>query len=346
MSVNVYFASEFSANSIRALFERAYRDMPEKLSDGDRVAMKVHFGEKGNTRFVSPQYIRPIIAELKKYTSDYFLTDSNTLYRGSRLTTSDHIKQAHEHGFGALDTRIIIADGETGSEEITIPINKHIFSNVKIAKQIAISDALVVISHFKGHLLFGFGGAIKNIGMGGGSRAGKLEMHSKIKPSVGKGCTGCGNCVEHCPADAITMNGDKAVIDEELCIGCAQCISVCDYDAIQVPWHGARGREVRQRCAEYAYGALLGKKKIFITFINNITKDCDCLADTRLIGKDVGIVASIDPVACDRAAFDLVYQNHGNKDIFKEVTNVDGTQILDYAEEIGLGTQSYGLIGI
>jgi hypothetical protein len=345
MKPKVYFSRQFDVPVIAALFGRVLED-GVNIGQDSRVAVKVHFGEKGNTRFVSPENLRPIIDSLKKVSRRIFLTDANTLYRGMRLNAADHMTIAREHGFGSLRTEIVIADGEKGEEETEIEIGKNIFQKVKIARGIAEADALVAVSHFKGHMLFSFGGAIKNLGMGSGSRAGKLEMHSKIKPSVGANCIECGRCIEHCPVDAISDEGGKTRIDQELCIGCAGCIAVCESEAIEIPWHGATSRECMERCVEYAFGALKGKQGLFMTFINHITSDCDCMPDSRLIGQDVGIVSSRDPVACDQAAYDLVVKKHGGRDIFKEVTGVDGRHQLAYAEKIGLGFRSYTLVEI
>jgi hypothetical protein len=270
---------------------------------------------------------------------NYFITDSNTLYKGSRVDNEGHLKIAKEHGFDVLG-KLIISGGEK-----EIPINKKIFSKVKIGKEIAEADSLLVISHFRGHVIFGFGGAIKNVGMGSGSRAGKLEMHSKLKPSINANCIACNRCVENCPADAIKIVNGKAKIDNEKCIGCAECISTCQSGAVNVPWAGAASSEVRKRCAEYAFGTVKGKKCVYITFIERITEHCDCISDTPIIGKDVGIVASIDPVAIDKAAYDLTFKKHG-KDIFRGASGQDGTDIFDYSEEIGLGKKDYELVKI
>ncbi len=341
----VFFSEKFEPTVIKILFEKACQCENGDIQKADRTAIKVHFGEKGNSRFVPPRSIKPVVDALKAMNSDFFLTDANTLYRGMRLNATDHLKIAMKHGFGALGTRIVIADGELGDEEENIEIRKEIFSHVKIGRQIAKADAIVAISHFKGHILFGFGGALKNIGMGSGSRAGKLEMHSKLKPSVSAACISCGQCVENCGVNAIRIGADQAIIEEDRCIGCAKCIALCKEGAIAIPWSGATRVEVQQRCAEYAYGALLGKKCVCLTFINNITRDCDCLADSEIIGKDIGIVCSTDPVACEQAAYDLVLARHGS-DIFRKATGVNGLHIIDHAETIGLGKKEYTLIRI
>jgi hypothetical protein len=245
-----------------------------------------------------------------------------------------------------LQAEIVIADGERGTEQVEVEIGKTIFSKVKIAKAIAEADAIVAVSHFKGHMVFSFGGAIKNIGMGCGSRAGKLEMHSKIKPSVKANCIECGQCIEQCPVGALSSENGKTRIDQERCIGCAGCIAVCESEAIEIPWDGTTSHECVERCVEYAFGAVKGKQRICVTFMNHITKHCDCMCDSRLIGEDVGIVSSVDPVACDQAAYDLVLKKHGGMDIFMEVTGIDGRHQLAYAERIGLGMRDYSLVEI
>ncbi|MEN6466577.1 MAG: DUF362 domain-containing protein [Syntrophaceae bacterium] len=340
MAARVYYSEKFDTETIRDLFSRALAD--SGIGAG-RIAIKVHFGEKGNTRFVQPDQIRPIADLLRQKSPDVFVTDANTLYRGMRLNAHDHLRIAREHGFEKAGVPIVIADGEKGEDEKEIEINKKIFRKVKIAARIAQADAIAVVSHFKGHMLFSFGGAIKNLGMGCGSRAGKLEMHSKIKPSVGEGCILCDQCVEVCPAGAINTEGDAAFIDHAKCIGCARCIAACEADVVSVPWQGATAREVIERCAEYACGAARGKKIACITFVNKITSDCDCMGDSRIIGRDVGIVASADPVACEQASYDLALKRHNGRDVFKDTTGIDGRHMMEYAESIGLGTRKYEL---
>jgi len=329
----VYFIENIDEASIKKIAEAVFKE--HKL-DG-RIAVKLHFGETGNTRYVQANEVKAILDVLDN--KDFFLTDTNTLYIGSRSRDEDHIKLAKEHGFDK------IGEVRIASKEKEVEIDKPIFKKVKLGKQIVDADSLLVISHFKGHIIFSFGGAIKNIGMGAGTRAGKLEMHSKLKPSVGAGCKACGTCVEHCPADAITIVDGSAKIDQKKCIGCAECIAVCPNKAVNIPWSGAPAEDVRKRAAEYAFGAVKGKKAVYINFVVRVTKGCDCTPDSEIIGKDVGIVAGTDLVAVDKASYDLCFEKHG-KDIFKEATGHDGTNILDYGEEIRLGKKDYKIIKI
>ena len=257
---NVYFSPRFGSEAISSVFSAALNDLNPCIIRDDRVAIKLHFGEEGNTRYVKPDQVRPIINEVIKRSENCFLTDANTLYRGMRYNGKDHIKIAEDHGFAKLGLPVIIADGDNGKEETEINIPGRIFDKVRIAKAIAEADAIIAVSHFKGHVMCGFGGAIKNIGMGSGSRGGKLEMHSKVKPSSGKRCTGCGICLESCQAGAITLVNGRAKIDHGICQGCALCIAVCPEEAISVPWGGATGTEVQKRIAEYALGVVKGEK--------------------------------------------------------------------------------------
>lgn len=340
MASTIYYTRSFDEQAIESLFSRLYEDQG---IDDNKVAIKTHFGEKGNTRYVSPRLIKPITKYLQGQGHSLFVTDTNTLYPGSRLTATDHENIAREHGFDDLGIPIVIADGEHGDDEYDISVGQKHFSSVKIGRAIADVGAMVVISHFKGHILFGFGAALKNLGMGGGSRAGKLAMHSQISPSVNtEACTGCGVCADNCAHNAIEFIDGKAGITEA-CVGCARCIAVCPTGAVKIPWHGASSNQAQERCAEYAAGTVKDKEILYVTFINNLTKDCDCLSDSEIIGEDLGVVAGTDPVAVDKAAHDLIVEHHG-RDIFREATGVDGTHIISYAEEMGLGTQEYDLV--
>jgi len=298
------------------------------------VPIKVHFGEKGNNTFIPAKTYNPIIQYLQTNDVAPSYIETNVLYRGSRTTTEKHLATAREHGFTQIP--IIIADGDIGTEYNEIEINKVHCKKCKIGKGFMPFQQFIVMSHFKGHGVAGFGGALKQLAMGFAARGGKLDQHSGIAPFVSsRSCIACGICKDKCNYDAIRIN-DFAIIDSKKCIGCAGCIAVCPKGAIRNSWSGLHYHE---KLAEYAYGAALGKNIIYITFIHNITEDCDCVGShMKLITGNIGIVAGKDPVALDTACLDLVQKSSGKK-YFE-----DGRATLRHAENIGLGTMAYELI--
>ncbi len=300
------------------------------------VPIKVHFGEKGNKTFIPAKCYDEIINYLKEKGVSPSYIESNVLYRGSRTTTEKHIETAKSHGFTQIP--IIIADGDIGTEYDEIEINKEYISKCKIGKGYGKFKQFIVMSHFKGHVSAGFGGALKQLAMGFAARGGKLEQHSGISPVVSDDkCISCGICADKCDFDAIQIE-DTAVIDGDKCIGCAGCIAVCPEGAIANTWGGSHFRE---KLSEYAYGASRGKDIIYITLIHNVTKDCDCAGvSMKPITGNIGVLASKDPVALDTACLDLVQKNSG-KDLFEK-----GRESLIHTEKIGLGTMEYELIEI
>ena len=315
----------------------------------NKVAVKMHFGEEGNTGFVKPEYLRIICDKISAQGASAFISDTNTLYCGRRINSIDHLALAHEHGFSRQSTgaEIIVPDDTKKENVIEVPINQKFIKAAKVARIFMDADALVGVSHFKGHIMTGFGGALKNIGMGCAAREGKLQQHSEVSPVVyQEKCTGCGDCVKACPVDAITIQNDKSIIDEAKCIGCATCIAVCPISAIDVPW-GSGAATIQEKMIEYASAVLKNKggRIGFLNFAIKITKECDCLAkdDPRIV-PDIGILASIDPVSIDQASFDLVNKASG-KDIFQELhPQRNGTKQLKYAHKLGLGNLDYELI--
>ncbi len=334
------------AQKLNALLEKS-RAL-EFINKGQRAAVKLHFGEEGNRGYVKPEYVRVVCEHIRRRQAEPFLSDTNTLYRGRRTNSIDHGKLAAEHGFteDAAGAPVIIPDDRRQEEQADVPVDGRYVKNARIAKLFVDADVLVGIAHFKGHLMTGFGGALKNIGMGCATREGKLVQHGDIAPFIkAKKCAGCRQCEAVCPAKAIVMRDNKAVLDAAACIGCASCIAACTHDAVDIKWE-AGGSLIQQKMAEYAKAALTGKenKAVFINFVIKITKECDCLArDDPRIAPDVGICISRDPVSVDKACLDLVGEAAG-KDVFKQAhPKRDGGIQLKHAARIGLGSLEYEL---
>jgi len=332
------------------------------LSKKDIIAIKLHFGEQGNTSFIRPIYIRQLIQTIRKTKATPFLTDANTLYVGTRSDGVSHIKTAVENGFSysSMDgAPVIIADGLFGTSETMVQVNLNHCNNVYIGSEIINANALISVAHFKGHELSGFGGTLKNLGMGCASRRGKLDQHSNVSPKIKrKSCIGCAQCVEHCPGQAISLKEKKAYINKDLCIGCAECIVRCPTQSININWNQTVP-VFMEKMMEYTKGVLKNKtnKALFINFITDIAPKCDCLSYSESpIVSDVGVVVSMDPVAIDQASADLVNRQSAlpnsvlrcnlnpGEDKFKGLyPSVDWEHQLEYAEKIGLGTREYTL---
>lgn len=345
---------------IRRLFEAA--DMGSLIEENELVAVKLHFGEEGNDSYINPVFIRQIVDKIILNSGKPFLTDTNTLYYGSRHNSHDHIKTAILHGFdyAVSGAPLIIADGLKGDNWQNIEINQKHFKNVKIAGDIVSSDAMIIISHFKGHEMAGFGGAIKNLAMGCSAAQGKIEQHACAKPIILEGCKSCRACIESCPENAICLSEYGAKMDYDRCIACNNCIIQCKESNIELD--PDTFEEFIERMVEYALGAVQNKRgKIgYMNFLMNITPDCDCVpwSDSPIV-PDIGILVSEDPVALDAASYDLVNQQKGFKDSmlhdhhlegedkFKGVwKSVDGHVQLNYGQKIGLGNVEYELINI
>jgi len=210
---------------------------------------------------------------------------------------------AYDHGFTyeATGLPIIMADGLLGDEEVEVPIDGQHYKSVKLATLIVKSQALVVVSHFTGHLAAGFGATIKNLGMGCSSRKGKMLQHSTAKPSIRKKkCTACGECVKWCPADAITLQDNIAVIDRKKCIGCGECLAVCRFDAVGYNWSQTY-EHLQEKTLEHAMGVVNSKKDkiVYLNFLTRVSRDCDCMNTFEQIVPDIGVVIGFDPVAVD-----------------------------------------------
>ncbi|MBL0714987.1 MAG: DUF362 domain-containing protein [Desulfosarcina sp.] len=325
------------------------------------VAIKVHFGEAGITGYIAPIQIRPIVALLKKTGARPFLADTNTLYVGQRYEGVSHALVAARHGFdpNILGAPVVIADGIRSQNAREIAIQGRHFKTCSIAGDFVDADVLVSLNHFKGHLLGGFGGALKNLAMGCATVKGKMQQHCDMGPTIiEKNCTGCGSCVAACLYEALALDGDIATLDREKCVGCGACMHECTFGALQIGWK-VNPPVFLERMVEYAAAALASQKiRAHITFITNVSPGCDCEGHSDApICPDRGILASFDPVAIDQAALDLVNQApplypsalpkgvEAGQDKFRKVyPDIDGTHALDYAETLGLGCRRYELV--
>lgn len=330
------------------LFEAA--GFGQLMEPRDLVAIKTHFGEPGSTSFIPSFFIHQIVSDVKRHDGRPFLTDSGTLYVGRRSDAYEHLCSAEMHGFTRATTGapIIIADGLLGHDYVEVDVNGKHIGRAKIASAVAQAQAFIAVSHFTGHELTGFGAALKNVGMGTGSRAGKQQMHSDVKPEVAEdSCKGCAKCIDWCPAGAISMKDKKAFIDREICIGCGECTVMCPKGAIAIRWEGDKGT-AQEKIAEYACAALKGKsgKCGFINFLTNMSPLCDCWDfSSEPLTPDIGVLASTDIVAIDQASMDLV--NRGGEDLIRKLfPEVDWEIQIAHAASLGLGSRDYDLVRI
>ncbi|EKD40034.1 MAG: 4Fe-4S ferredoxin, iron-sulfur binding protein [uncultured bacterium] len=354
MSEKVYFIEaadneqdEILCGRLKMLVEA--ENLLDCIADKDITAVKTHFGESQKLGYVRPLYLKMLGEGVKNRGGIPFLTETSTLYKGNRSNAIAHIAHAHSQGFDYASTGmpIIMADGLFGDEEETVPIQGKGYTSVHIAALFAKCNALVMVSHFTGHLAAGFGATLKNLGMGCASRKGKMEQHSTAKPKIiKKKCTACGTCVKWCPREAILLQDDEAAkIDSLRCIGCGECLAMCRFDAVKFDW-GATYEELQKKVVEHAMGtcSLFRGKSLFINVLTRISKDCDCMGHTfKKITPDIGILVSRDPVALDAASLDLVEKRAG-KTLAQLAHDIPYRFQLDYAGELQFGSQDYELV--
>ena len=312
----------------------------------DMVPVKTHFGEEGSSGYVRPPFLAVLASAIREREGIPFLTETSTLYRGRRTHAVDHMALAYEHGFTPEATKmhIVMADGLMGDEEVAVPIQGSHFKEVQIAAQIVKSQGLVLVSHFTGHLLAGFGAALKNLGMGCASRRGKLIQHSTAKPRIKrKKCTGCGECVRWCPRDAIRLEDGRASIDPERCIGCGECLAVCRFDAVGFNWKETH-TNLQEKIVEHAMGVVAGKRErmLCLNFLTRISRDCDCMKGFESMAPDLGILLSRNPVALDAASLDLVEKKMG-RPLRELAHDIPSRAQLEHAQKLGFGSLEYEL---
>ena len=333
------------------------------------VAIKIHFGEPGNLAYLRPNYAKTVVDMVKKLGGKPFLTDCNTLYVGQRKNALDHLEAAYENGFSPFSTgcHVIIGDGLKGTDDIEVPVEGGEYVKTdKIGRAIMDADIFISLNHFKGHEAAGFGGALKNIGMGCGSRAGKMEQHRSGKPSVDtEKCKKCHLCAKNCAHGAISFDDNgKAHIDHNKCVGCGRCLGACNFDAIYNNNNHAN-ELLNKKMAEYSKAVLDGRPNFHINLVLDISPYCDCHAENDVpILPDIGMFASFDPVALDQACADAcnaqtpipgsrLDDNMHSKDFedhhdhFKNTTpQSEWKSCLEHAEKIGIGTREYEIIKV
>jgi hypothetical protein len=379
-------ASQVYFTSLRAGFDNSLLTKIKRLTNAaglekivrkkELAAVKVHFGERGNTAFIRPLLIRPVVDALLEAGARPFITDSGTLYPGSRSNAVDHLNTAVLNGFAypVVGAPLIIADGIDGRDEVGVQVNFKHFKEVFIGSAIVRAGSLISLAHFKLHEASGFGGAIKNVGMGSASKKGKMAQHSDVAPKVtSKKCIGCGVCLDQCVQGAIMLVERKpnqpapaatvtkvARIDQELCAGCARCIHVCPQEAVTINWEKDLPRFM-EKMVEYTAGVLKGKedRSLFVNFLTQISPACDCypFADAPIVG-DIGITASTDPIAIDQACVDLVNREphletsclKGKEQCADKMRaiypHIDWERQLIYASQLGIGSREYELVEI
>ena len=336
--------------------------------EGQFVAIKIHFGELGNVSYLRPNYARAVVDVVKELGGKPFLTDCNTLYPGSRKNALEHLYCAWENGFTPLTVGcpILIGDGLKGTDDIEVPVRGGEYvKNAKIGRAVMDADVIISMTHFKGHETTGFGGALKNLGMGCGSRAGKKEQHNNGKAYVQQEiCRGCRRCMRECANNGLVFDPEtrKMHVDKEHCVGCGRCVGACNFDAIDFEDPNSN-QMLNYRIAEYAKAVVDGRPQFHISLVMDISPNCDCHGENDApILPDVGMFTSFDPLALDQACVDACMKceplpnsqlgEHmrdphfvDHHDHFTNSTPESEWQsCLSHAEKIGLGTRDYELI--
>ncbi|WP_340818587.1 DUF362 domain-containing protein [Methanolobus sp. WCC4] len=329
------------------------KDLFPKISpvkEGDLVAVKIHPGEYGNTTYVRPVIVRTVVDLVKEAGGIPFVTDTTVLYNGRRFNAPDLISTAAVNGFthAGMGAPVICADGLQGDDSVPVEIDGDILSEITVAAAIAKADSMIMISHCKGHPASGFGGAVKNLGMGCLDKEGKTAVHEVSQPDIDiEKCVGCKKCMKACPWDAISVENEKAHVNYDICKGELSCLGSCNYQAIVPPADGPV--RLQERLGEAAMGPVkaLSGRIGYINWIFDLTPGCDCFNfSAPTFAGDIGITASKDPVAIDMASLDLINERmgHEKKGCVNDVWGIDPVIHLEHAQSIGAGSMEYELV--
>ena len=338
--------------------------------DGKFVAIKMHFGELGNLSFLRPNYARAVADAVKELGGHPFLTDCNTMYPGSRKNALEHLECAWQNGFTPLTVGcpILIGDGLKGTDDVVVPVNGGEYvKEAYIGRAVMDADVFISLTHFKGHEMTGFGGTIKNIGMGCGSRAGKKDQHSNGKPTIIKAlCRGCKRCLPQCANNGLEFNAEekKMYVNTGNCVGCGRCLGACNYDAINFVQNNAP-KDLNCRMVEYAKAVVDGRPNFHVSLVMDVSPNCDCHSENDApILPNIGMFASFDPIALDQACADACLRSEplpnsqlsdnmnrkGFVDFRDHFVNnkpeAEWRSCLEHGEKIGLGSREYELITV
>lgn len=312
-----------------------------RLRPKKRVGIKVHFGEHGNRNHLRPEFVRAAAVATSYYNLQPVVIETTALYRGRRQEATDHLKLAREHGFTieSVLAPLEILDGRHGEKSYSVPLDSALVPAARLAQGLRRIRYIINLAHFKGHMVAGFGGAIKNLAMGLAAKAGKLEMHSQSKPWIdGEKCSSCGDCVDYCPHDAINFVQYVAQIGSG-CTGCGGCLAICKQNAIKFDWD-AGSETVQLKMVEYARAVLQEREAVHLNFCLNVTPNCDCMTRTeKPVTPDVGVFGSLDPVACEQAAWDCVSAR-----LRPVWPQLNPELLLEAAARHGLGTREHQVV--
>ena len=322
-----------------------------RLAKKDLVAIKVHVGEVNNVTHLRPELAAAAVRMIRTAEAWAFLTDTSTLYRSRRDHAIKHVLHAHAHGFTieATGAPFLPVDGLVGRHEVEVKVNGELHERVKVAGEILLADALLVLSHPTGHMGTGLAAALKNVGMGLSSRAGKMRQHSSIQPEVmAEKCQNCSKCRKWCPVDAIAEREDSSWIDPERCIGCGECLAVCRHGAVKFDYR-VQSEPLQKSIAEHAAAVVrhFGAKAAFVNALVNMTRDCDCFNKVQeKIMPDLGMLASSDIVAVDQATLDLTAEAQGKNLAALAYSVLNPAIQIAHAEKLGLGRRHYRLVEV